>query len=701
MKTRTIRSRLGALLLALVMMVGMLPTSAFAGVFAAEPNPAPEYSFGPAGTSTEVKLIPGIYDLTVQMKKADNPAKDSMAADCIKGGALEVMNNGDAYVNIKLGAKSVGVISTYAKGWRIYQEHNIMSKAVPADVVTRDGKGNITEIRFKLPYTNQDGVFTNVDVEMGGMSAPMHPDALLKMLFHQAEHNSAKEAAKIDSMIAALGEISLASETAITEARSSYDWLVAESQALVQNLAVLEAAEAKLAQLKNTFKLAEGSYIVPIIALTSKAPLEPVAVAFSKGFGDTVQINVAADGSMTAVIVPQHMNIDLFGNIYQCNILKLRSTRGEAQYADITTQKYTDANDSQLYDIQAPGKMTVGMPAYDAAKMGYPLELTVDFMNTMYGNVAADNWMDVVLSLDLTKAEKLAGPFEIKATSMSLGNSLAMRFLFDEADLNGRTDVKAVITKEYADSREPVVVEVPYSQWTTKWNMSCVTFNGIAAKEMMDGVTFRIVAEDGAELSQAYTETVHNYALRQLKAANTDAGLKTVLVDMLNYGAEAQKEFKYDAGNLANADIDAYQQYATQNVTVENHAGRTHGTGYSASVLALNSNIRMTMFFKNITPEMHAVVTYVNHAGREVTLTIQGDQFRYKWDMYGVVIDELAVADVRTLVKCEIYDAQNNLVEGGVDSVESCAAREQNSEQSASYDALMKFGVSSAAYLNK
>ena len=290
--------------------------------------------------------------------------------------------------------------------------------------------------------------------------------------------------------------------------------------------------------------------------------------------------------------------------------------------------------------------------------------------------------------------------FRIWATSMSLGNTLEMRFLFDEANLDGRTDVKAVITKTYADGRAPLVVEVPYEKWTTKWGKRCVTFNNIAAKEMMDGMAFQIVTNDNVPLSRPYTETIHNNALRQLKNSSTNPKLRTLLVDMLNYGAAAQKEFKYDEGNLANADIGAYQQFATQTVTMESHAGRTHGDGHYSTSLSLNSNIRMTMYFQKITTDMHAVVSFVNHAGRTVELTIPGSQFRSKWGMHGIEIDALAVADVRTLVKCEIYDAQNNLMQGGVDSVEGCAARAKGTGQKDIYDAIPKFGTSSDNYLN-
>ncbi len=57
-------------------------------------------------------------------------------------------------------------------------------------------------------------------------------------------------AAAVEEKIAAIGEVTLEKESAITEARSAYDALTDEQKALVGNLSVLEAAEKALEELK-------------------------------------------------------------------------------------------------------------------------------------------------------------------------------------------------------------------------------------------------------------------------------------------------------------------------------------------------------------------------------------------------------------------------------------------------------------------
>ena len=58
--------------------------------------------------------------------------------------------------------------------------------------------------------------------------------------------------------------------------------------------------------------------------------------------------------------------------------------------------------------------------------------------------------------------------------------------------------------------------------------------------------------------------------MRVLAKAETTAKEKTLVVDMLNYGAAAQKFFNYNTENLANALLsDEQKGFATAEVTAE------------------------------------------------------------------------------------------------------------------------------------
>ncbi|MBQ7873883.1 MAG: InlB B-repeat-containing protein, partial [Oscillospiraceae bacterium] len=66
-----------------------------------------------------------------------------------------------------------------------------------------------------------------------------------------SEDPNAKAAAEVESLISAIGEVTLESEDAIKAAREAYDALTDEQKALVENYDVLEAAEKALDALKN------------------------------------------------------------------------------------------------------------------------------------------------------------------------------------------------------------------------------------------------------------------------------------------------------------------------------------------------------------------------------------------------------------------------------------------------------------------
>ena len=132
-------SRIAAMLLSLVMLVGMVPGAAFAAE-------APDYKFGTAQTV----LTPGKYDLPVSMMKDNNHEKPSMAGSAIRGGELEVLENGDAFVTVKLGPVSMMGITAWAKNWEVFNEYNTTSAVTPAEVVSRDEKEHVTAVRFQL-----------------------------------------------------------------------------------------------------------------------------------------------------------------------------------------------------------------------------------------------------------------------------------------------------------------------------------------------------------------------------------------------------------------------------------------------------------------------------------------------------------------------------------------------------------------------
>ena len=295
--------------------------------------------------------------------------------------------------------------------------------------------------------------------------------------------------------------------------------------------------------------------------------------------------------------------------------------------------------------------------------------------------------------------EEEPGRFELAGANVKLGDSLDMFFYVNYADLDGE-NYYAEIRRTYSDDTADKVIKVPYRQWEHyDDNRIRVVYNGLAAKEMTDMLYVTIYSDDGTAVSQTWEDSIKAYAMRQLNKT-TDAKLQTVLVDMLNYGAAAQDYFDdYGIDDLANADLTAEQKaYATQSVNPVD--GRVKGTNYYGTTISLKSNILLTMYFENLSTDMHAEITYTDHNGNEEKLTVEGKDFYVRnGGIYGIDVTGMAVADGKQLITCVVYDAEGNEVARAVDSIEGYLAR--MGEADPVYEMVMKFVVSAIAHFEK
>ena len=192
------------------------------------------------------------------------------------------------------------------------------------------------------------------------------------------------------------------------------------------------------------------------------------------------------------------------------------------------------------------------------------------------------------------------------------------------------------------------------------------------------------------------TDSIRSYAMRILE--NQNAKTKTVLVDMLNYGAAAQVYFSYNEDDLANNQLLASQQdYATDSVTMNDQ--RVKGDKYYGSTLTLKSRILLSIYFKGINTNMYATVTFTDHKGNVHETRVEGSEFaKYSSDVYGVVIDDLVVADGDKLVTVKVFDTNGNQVAYASDTMNSYATRMFEGDML--YEMVMKFTASAYAYFH-
>lgn len=273
----------------------------------------------------------------------------------------------------------------------------------------------------------------------------------------------------------------------------------------------------------------------------------------------------------------------------------------------------------------------------------------------------------------------------IGAVNLRAGDSLDLFFYVKKTALanSGYTDFYAKIERTKGGTVQPAET-ISYAQWED-YNETYVRFcyDGIAAKEMTDSVTVTVYSADGKPLSSAYTDSVQGYAMRMIRKGSSSAALKTALVDMLNYGAAAQTHFGFNTSSLANALIESegYSSLATKETPVCTKITGNPDTFYAGSV-SVKNNLTFTFCFSGIDPDKIATATYTDHYGKNktpsgtfytltdengVTVTNGGQT------VYGVDIEDIAIADGRQKITCTVTDVSGNEIQA-ISSVESYLA---------------------------
>lgn len=272
--------------------------------------------------------------------------------------------------------------------------------------------------------------------------------------------------------------------------------------------------------------------------------------------------------------------------------------------------------------------------------------------------------------------------FDIGYASMTMGNSLAINFAFAKSHVSEWTGCYAQIVKSYADGRDDMVVTVDYADWKSATIGGVahyyVTFDGIAAKEMTDDVFVTIFDSNGQAISNVWCDSVRDQSMRILESVSDLE--KTMVVDMLLYGAAAQEYFGYGTDDLATAQLTDAQK-ACASTPGEYEDIRTANANYYGTNVNLKSNIQLMYAFKNVDSSMYAVVTFTNHRGVEKSVVIQGANFTANGSYHVVTVENLVVADCRQVVTCKVYNTAGELVASATDSVESYTARKNGSDE--------------------
>ena len=235
-----------------------------------------------------------------------------------------------------------------------------------------------------------------------------------------------------------------------------------------------------------------------------------------------------------------------------------------------------------------------------------------------------------------------------------------------------------------------------------------VTYTGIFAMEMGDNFTATLycVAEDGTiYYGPASTSSIKSYLMEKLADSTSSAELKTLAVDMLNYGAAAQINFNYDVNNLVNADLTAAQKaLGTQGIPAAADRSATSGNGGKITAnVSLQSKVLLYVnctYAKSADSKLEFVVKNTNGDILE-RFAPSVETARICQGIYANV----GARQMRDLITIELYDNGKLVSQTLTWNIESYVAQTRSSSASsealiATVNAMLAYGDSAAAYLS-
>ena len=278
------------------------------------------------------------------------------------------------------------------------------------------------------------------------------------------------------------------------------------------------------------------------------------------------------------------------------------------------------------------------------------------------------------------KVEAVKAPPAFDAVQVVAGNDLALNYRISKAEIDAAGGTQVKIERLTANGEaEPAFV--PLIETMVEDGYYVIPFTGIAAKEMGDEISMTVCNAAGEAVSVTRQDSILQYALRMLEG--DDAKLKTLIVDMLAYGAMAQEVFGYNQENLASAALtDEQKALGTQQMAAcaPNKATVTAAEGFTADVyqgtsFILNHDIAMAMRMSaELGDGSYAKVTFTNYLN-EVQEEVTVDAQKLTDGTYAYIYNGLVAADGRCMVTWKFYKADNTEVATVTDSMEQYVGR--------------------------
>lgn len=316
-------------------------------------------------------------------------------------------------------------------------------------------------------------------------------------------------------------------------------------------------------------------------------------------------------------------------------------------------------------------------------------------------------------AMDIETPEQPVNDLTISGASLTLRSDISMNFYVLEETLNGWENAYMRFAKALYDADGNITGydEEIVKDYTVKNGCRVYSFNGINASEMSSKVTATLFAtQNGKEASsKTVNYSVVTYVKNTLKSS-TNAKLNTLLVDMLNYGTEAQRYWSYHLTEPANACLTAEQQamatsteptLVNDKTIVAKEGASVHFKGVA---LTFREKVAMNVYLNvaGTSENLEAVISYQDRSGTLRSVTVDGSRFVDKrGGVYAVSFDGLDPTQMRTVCSIQVFDRSTGACVSDTlqYSVVSYAKNKQNDAKlGALVMAMIRYGDSAARF---
>ena len=312
---------------------------------------------------------------------------------------------------------------------------------------------------------------------------------------------------------------------------------------------------------------------------------------------------------------------------------------------------------------------------------------------------------------------------EIKISHIcSVQNNLTLKYRIDQNQLEGYENIRIKIRRQsYTGAgSEYIWEEAELTEYKIESGMYSFAFNDIAAAEMGEEIHAVVYAEKDGQTyaSQEDVYSIKKYAYNMINRYGSSEEEKykklcTLLVDMLNYGSQAQLYFRKNTANPVNAELTEEQRaFATAEIPEYSSCeSETEYEGATASIrsktLNLGSSVSLKLFmtFESEPGEdVKAEFSYTTISGRSEKKTVSRSQFAEgtEENEYTAMLSTIAAPDFGQEITIVIKDGEQQISNEYTYSIETYAYKMSDREGYETLKellrAMMTYSASAKAY---